>query len=111
MHFFNYQGYMMKQQILILLIACVTVIGCAGKMGQSSHSESLVEYLYPKDAPLPTLSPDLSSIHTPLRVGIAFVPPATHEIIEMTPMMQQVLRNELEHAFEDQAFIAGIQII
>lgn len=88
--------------------------GCASWMGQqrTQQNASVVDYLYPKDAPAAALVPAAEvTLRLPLRVGIAFVPGGTGSDAALPEAERQRLLERVKAAFADQKFIDSIDVI
>ncbi len=65
--------------VLLVLVLAFLCTGCANWYNSSRHeANSVVQFLYP-DKSQPFIQPQIPTLHLPLRVGVAFVPPAPNK--------------------------------
>lgn len=77
---------------------------------EAKQSASIVDYLYPKATQAPQLTPGITYLRPPVRVGIAFVPNAPGA--RTLPETEKIkLLERVKAAFTGQAFIGTIDII
>ncbi|UJF18300.1 rhombotarget lipoprotein [Vibrio sp. SS-MA-C1-2] len=105
----------MTKRILLLLLSLVLISGCSswvsGDQGSTTTSSSLVDYLYPS-GDIPTYeTAEKPKLTLPLSVGIAFVPPNSHSVNQLTYQQQQQLLNQVKSKFISHDFIARIELI
>lgn len=99
-------------RMTIVGITIFALNGCASMAGpkESKQSASIVDYLYPKASQAPQLSPSVTYLKPPLRVGIAFVPNvATARTLPETEKIK--LMERVKVAFTGQTYIGSIDII
>ena len=96
---------------LIALLLATT--GCAAMLGPSrttKHAGSVVDYLYPHASSAPQLQPEVTRLHPPVRVGIAFVPGSASDAgpsqAEQTRLLEQV-----KESFAKYGYIGSIEIV
>lgn len=96
---------------LLLLSVLLLTQGCSllgPQKVRHTRSTSLVDFLYP-DGHIP--SDDLTPVlHLPLRVGLAFVPEASHENTIDAKMKLELL-NAIKQEFKNLRYIQSIEII
>jgi rhombotail lipoprotein len=87
--------------------------GCASMLGSPSstkHAGSVVDYLYPDAKAAPQMQPEVTYLHPPVRVGVAFVPGSTYgdglSEAEKTRLLGQV-----KSSFSNYGYIGNIEII
>lgn len=106
------------QKAIVVSLASVLVAGCTGLWQSMSAGErrgvssSLVEYLYPGGEEPPPVKSTLPRLEVPLRVGLAFIPSASHT--EMPFLSEATKTNLLERVkqqFVDRQYIAEIQVV
>jgi rhombotail lipoprotein len=96
-----------------LLALLLAVSGCATMLGSPSstkHAGSVVDYLYPDAKAAPQLQPEVTHLHPPVRVGVAFVPGCACGTgpteADKTKLLEQV-----KESFSKYGYIASIEII
>jgi rhombotail lipoprotein len=89
------------------------VSGCASMLGSpssSKHAGSVVDYLYPDATAAPQMQPEITRLHPPVRVGVAFVPGSTYGAgpseAEKTQLLEQV-----KESFSKYGYIGSIELI
>ncbi len=98
--------------LTIVLVTLFSLSGCASMAGprEAKQSASIVDYLYPKATQAPQLTPGITYLRPPVRVGIAFVPNAPGA--RTLPETEKIkLLERVKAAFTGQAFIGTIDII
>jgi rhombotail lipoprotein len=96
----------------ILIAGCTSLWQTYSGGERRGVSSSLVEYLYPEGNEPPPITETIPKLELPLRVGIAFVPSATHT--EMTFLSEATKTDLLERVrqqFLDRDYIAEIEVI
>src|SRR5205823_12627576 len=72
----GHKGQDMNWSIRISLLALLVALsGCASMLGPPSstkHAGSVVDYLYPDAKTAPQLQSEVTHLHPPVRVGVAF---------------------------------------
>ena len=103
--------------VLLAVIMALLFTGCVGIYNQHRHeASSVVQFLYP-DASQPFISPQIPTLRLPLRVGVAFVPPAAHPRNGYYPPAQidEARKDELLHRvaaqFRALPFVSSIEIV
>lgn len=100
------------------LLPLLFLSGCTHLwLGRADRHEagSLVQFLYPKtDAPI--ITPQIPTLHLPLRVGIAFVPAGTHSRSRglesnFSEAQKTMLLRTVADEFRKLNFIASIEIV
>jgi rhombotail lipoprotein len=94
-----------------LLLLLTLVCGCASWVtpGSTKHAGSVVDYLYPDATKAPQLQPEVTRLHPPVRVGIAFVPgsggmgPAEAD--------KMALLEQVKSSFSQYGYVGSIEII
>ncbi len=98
--------------LLVILLSLFALSGCASMAGpkEAKQSASIVDYLYPKATKAPQLTPGITYLRPPVRVGIAFAPndPRARTLPEAEKIN---LMERIKAAFMGQAFIGSIEII
>src|SRR5258708_35681990 len=96
-----------------VLALLVSISGCASMLGPPSstkHASSVVDYLYPDAKAAPQLRPEVTHLHPPVHVGVAFVPGGTFGAgpseAEKTKLLEQV-----KESFSQYRYIGSIEII
>jgi rhombotail lipoprotein len=96
--------------LLPLVTACSSLLFGAGyEKTRQGASSSLVDFLYPEGDVPPTVDDRLPQLSLPLRVGIAFVPPAGDAAISAAE--QQALMEHVAEAFRDREYVLSIEAI
>ena len=98
--------------IAVLLAGCTSFWHAYSGGERRGVSSSLVEYLYPEGSEPPPITETVPRLELPLRVGLAFVPSATHA--EMTFLSEVTKTSLLEHVrqqFLDRDYISEIEVI
>ena len=77
---------------------------------ESKQPASIVDYLYPKATQVPQLTPGITYLRPPVRVGIAFAPndPRARTLPETEKIK---LMERIKAAFAGQTFIGSLEII
>ena len=103
---------------LTLLTMAILVAGCTSFWHAYSGGErrgvssSLVEYLYPEGNEPPPITETIPRLELPLRVGLAFVPSATHtEMAFLSEATKTSLLERVRQQFLDRDYIAEIEVI
>lgn len=92
----------------LLLSGCVAFCGyCAGR---HSSSSSLVGFLYP-DGHAPPAADTIPQLHVPLRVGLAFLPPANATDDAPDAVLREQLLERVRRRFSDRRFVSEIVVI
>lgn len=106
----------MLRKYLILAISLCTLMlgGCAtycGYCGQTHRSSSsLVGFLYP-DGRAPPTGDSIPQLHVPLRVGLAFLPPANAAVEGPDAVLREQLLERVRQRFSDRRFVSEIVVI
>nr|WP_315485150.1 rhombotarget lipoprotein [uncultured Undibacterium sp.] len=98
--------------LAVVLFTLFSLNGCASMAGprESKQSASIVDYLYPKATQTPQLTPGITYLRPPVRVGIAFAPnDARARTLPETEKIK--LMERIKTAFAGQAFIGSLDII
>ncbi|MBI5660109.1 MAG: rhombotarget lipoprotein [Nitrosomonadales bacterium] len=88
--------------------------GCASwvTQGQSRQNASVVSYLYPKEKnQVAPLTPTMTQLNLPVRVGIAFVPSVTWGNNDLPEAERLKMLQQVKDAFSHHQFIASIETI
>ncbi len=101
-----------------LSLALLLSSGCFSQMGNSRQhqSSSVVQFLYPDQAQ-PFVQPSIPTLRLPLRVGIAFVPPAASKYgyfgsdMSFPESKKTELLREVSKEFRSLPFVEGIEIV
>ena len=103
---------------LTLLTMAILVAGCTSFWHAYSGGErrgvssSLVEYLYPEGNEPPPITETIPRLELPLRVGLAFVPSATHtDMTFLSEATKTSLLERVRQQFLDRDYIAEIEVI
>ena len=97
---------------LILFFAAAALAGCASWNGShgSKQTGSIVDYLYPDAKEAPAMTPTVTRLRPPVRVGIAFVPGAGWG--SGLPEAQKIkLLERVKESFSKHPYIGKIEII
>jgi rhombotail lipoprotein len=104
-------------QILSAASLALVLTGCVSLWDRHQHqANSVVQFLYP-DKSEPFVQPTIPTLRLPLRVGIAFVPPATYQNAnyESGGTFSEARKTELMHriaaGFKALPFVESIQIL
>lgn len=99
-----------------LLLLVLPLAGCASWFPRTRHeANSVVQFLYPnKDQPF--IQPQTPTLRLPLRVGVAFVPPANHGVVyARLPALDETEKTELLRRvgaqFKNLPFVQTIEIV
>ncbi|QSX33175.1 rhombotarget lipoprotein [Shewanella avicenniae] len=95
--------------MVLCLSACSQLV--SHHSGNHTVSSSLVDFLYPKDAPRPALTPAVPLLKLPVRVGIAFVPPQAWRQEGVSVAEQMKLLEQVKAAFVQYDYIGHIELI
>ena len=111
---------MFMQRLIVCAVLAASLAGCAGLDGlmcaphcrsQTGNSSSLVGFLYPDGKMLPA-EDSMPVLHVPLRVGLAFLPPAD---AAGAPVLDAAKKDELleriRSRFADRKFVSEIVVI
>lgn len=102
MRFFRY---------LLLIFLAGAIGGCASTSLRSARQAgSLVDFLYPKATSAPEMTPTVTELRPPVRVGVAFVPGNTRNMTLSEAEKQQLLER-VKASFSSHAYIGKIEII
>jgi rhombotail lipoprotein len=105
----------MKWSIRISLLALLVALsGCASMLGPPSrtkHAGSVVDYLYPDAKSAPQLQPEVTHLHPPVRVGVAFVPGCVCGNGEPSEAQKTKLLEQVKESFSKYGYIGSIEII
>jgi rhombotail lipoprotein len=101
-----------------LLLLTFSLVGCAAMLRnsprKSEKSSSVVDYLYPRLTE-PLITPGVPVLRLPLRVGLAFVPPAGgrggNSAGEFSEQQKSVLLQRVAAEFKANTFIQSIDVI
>jgi len=107
-------------KLLISLVVLATLCACASNTPRKlSQSSSVVSFLYPDTAEPPAMTPGLTVLNPPVKVGIAFVPenaasgttarPVNSGVIAETEKMR--LLEKVKAAFANHPRIGSIEMI
>lgn len=94
------------------LLLLMMLSGCASMLGTPSstkHAGSVVDYLYPDAKSAPQLQPEVTRLHPPVRVGIAFVPGSFGGGPSEAARLQ--LLAQVKDSFAKYPYIGGIEVI
>jgi rhombotail lipoprotein len=101
---------------LVLLAVTLILPGCASMYNSTRHeSSSVVQFLYPEQQP--HVTPATPTLRLPLRVGIAFVPPAqnTSSGYNRAPALSEAAKagliRKVAAGFKKLPYVQGIEII
>ena len=96
----------------ILLAGCTSFWQALSGGERRGVSSSLVEYLYPEGNEPPPITETIPRLELPLRVGLAFVPSATHtEMTFLSEATKTSLLERVRQQFLDRDYIAEIEVI
>jgi rhombotail lipoprotein len=99
-------------QALILVLAAAALAGCASwhNYNGARQNGSIVDYLYPDAKNAPAMTPTVTRLRPPVRVGIAFVPGAGWG--SGVPEAQKIkLLERVKESFSKHPYIGKIEII
>jgi rhombotail lipoprotein len=104
--------------IAALFLAPMLLGGCYGLRGagRQHQSSSVVQFLYP-DQSQPFVQPSIPTLRLPLRVGIAFVPPAASQYgyfgsdMSFPEAKKAELLRRVSDEFRSLPFVEGIEIV
>jgi rhombotail lipoprotein len=99
---------------VVLLALLLGVTGCASMLGPPSstkHAGSVVDYLYPDAKSAPQLQPEVTHLHPPVRVGVAFVPGCACGGGEPSEAQKEKLLVQVKESFSKYGYIGSIEII
>jgi rhombotail lipoprotein len=96
---------------LIFILAAVLLAGCASVNQRSAQQAgSIVDYLYPESKNPPAMTPTVTRLRPPVRVGIAFVPGSSWG--NGLPEAEKIkLLNRVKDSFSKHAYIGKIEVI
>jgi rhombotail lipoprotein len=97
--------------ILLGLTGCTEFFDPDRGGQRTGVSSSLVDYLYPKGEVPPAVEQQIPRLQLPLRVGLAFVPPAQASGAEPTEALKNQLLENVRKQFLDRKYIASIEVI
>jgi rhombotail lipoprotein len=96
---------------LFLLFLMGAIGGCAStSLRTARQAGSLVDFLYPKASAAPAMTPTVTELRPPVRVGIAFVP-GTNRNMGPSEAEKLQLLERVKAAFSSQAYIGKIELI
>ena len=102
MRFFRY---------VLLLGLAATLAACASTHLRSARQAgSIVDFLYPKADSAPVLTPTVTELRLPVRVGIAFVP-GSGRGMGLPELEKQQMLERVKGAFSSHAYIGKIELI
>ena len=90
----------------------LSLSGCAALLGppsQYKHAGSAVDYLYPDAKAAPQLQPEVTRLHPPVRVGIAFAPGSGDAALAEPQKI--LLLERVKASFAQYPYIGAIEII
>ena len=94
-----------------LVLVALLAAGCAGLWGtRHGVSSSLVDFLYPDGQQPPPAAREVPHLDLPVRVGIAFVPPAQPDD-SLSEVHKTELLNNVKKAFANRDFISAIEVV
>jgi len=96
---------------LIFILAAVLLASCASVNQRSAQQAgSIVDYLYPESKNPPAMTPTVTRLRPPVRVGIAFVPGSSWG--NGLPEAEKIkLLNRVKDSFSKHAYIGKIEVI
>jgi len=101
---------------MLRFVSCLALLlllsGCAELLGPPRHYQhagSAVDYLYPDATSAPQLQPEVTRLHPPVRVGIAFAPGSGDAVLAEPQKI--ALLERVKGAFVQYPYIGTIQII
>lgn len=98
-------------RIVLLIVLAGAIGGCASTHLRSARQAgSLVEFLYPKASAAPAMTPTVTELRPPVRVGIAFVP-GNKRNMTLPEAEKLRLLERVRASFSSQAYIGKIDII
>jgi rhombotail lipoprotein len=96
---------------LLLIFLAGAIGGCASTSLRSARQAgSLVDFLYPKATAAPAMTPTVTELRPPVRVGIAFVP-GNGRNTALSEAEKMQLLERVKAAFSTQAYIGKIELI
>jgi len=101
---------------LVPPIACLFLLafaGCASFRNSRHQASSVVQFLYP-DKNQPFVQPAIPTLHLPLRVGVAFVPPSgarNHQTGNFSEAQKTALMRDIAARFKALPFVQSIEIV
>jgi rhombotail lipoprotein len=102
MRFFRY---------LLLIFLASAIGGCASTSLRSARQAgSLVDFLYPKATSAPSMTPAVTELRPPVRVGVAFVP-GNNRNMALSEQEKLQLLERVKASFSSQPFIGKIELI
>lgn len=104
-------NWSIRTLVLALLLA---ISGCASMLGppaSTKHAGSVVDYLYPDAKAAPQLQPEVTRLHPPVRVGVAFVPGCACGSGELSEAEKTKLLVQVKESFAEYPYLGGIEII
>ncbi len=103
---------------LIFILSLVALSGCTARWQELDRVEvrrgvtsSLVDYLYPNDETLPKHGKSIPILHSPLTVGIGFVPSRGFDTPGLSEAHKVELLEKVKAQFKDKEYIREIFII
>ncbi len=102
---------------ILLVAGLATVAGCSqywqAETTRSGASSSLVDYLYPEGTVPPAFDEKVPQLRLPLRVGLAFVPPARSPGAQsvLSEADRAALLDRVRAKFTDREYISSIEVI
>ena len=108
------QGCSMKIKLIVILAGVLLSSGCAVLMedleSENRTTSSLVKFLYP-EGEYQTHKIEVPTLKLPVRVGIAFIPNASADVIELTTQQEVNLLTGVRKSFSQYQFVDRIEII
>lgn len=90
---------------------CLILAGCVGMHSRQNHrSSSIADYLYPKVA-TPLITPSMSQLQLPLKVGVAFAPRERFAPGAISSMQDETILEKVAAAFRSQPFVERIEVV
>jgi len=81
-----------------------------GQPSRTTHAGSVVDYLYPDAKTAPQMQPEVTHLHPPVRVGVAFVPGSTYGA-GPTEAEKMKLLSQVKDSFAKYGYIGSIEFI
>jgi rhombotail lipoprotein len=96
---------------LLLIFLASAIGGCASTSLRSARQAgSLVDFLYPKATSAPAMTPTVTELRPPVRVGVAFVP-GNNRNMALSEQEKLQLLERVKTSFSSQPFIGKIELI
>ncbi len=103
----------MLMRTIVMTTLALYLFGCAAFFPQTQHKQfgSVVDYLYGEKADPVEMHPDVTTLHIPVRVALAFVPSQSWTNGDISEEERLRLLERVRSAFEGRSFIATMELI